>query len=295
MAINRHSLEQVQSVPVQGGAVEVRVYKPHADKACMRTPLLVTHGGPGGSSIGLYDALHQVADQRPVIFYDQLGSCSSPAELAPEQMTLERFASEPLQILEQLGIENACLLGHSWGGSVMTQFCLDHPHRVSALVLSSPLLSTRRWIEDCNQLIQNIKSELGDHVEVEAEFDRRHFSRSKKAAQMLKRESCRANKSLYERMWGSSEFIHSGVLADLDFFHRLSEITVPTMLICGDHDTATPSTLQQARDRIGTNAKLKVLVDSGHKTYVDCNHQFVEVVNNFFNTLSSPERSQVSP
>ncbi|QNJ25370.1 esterase family protein [Synechococcus sp. SYN20] len=113
MAINRHSLEQVQFVSVDGGAIQVRVYQPHADKALMRTPLLVTHGGPGGSSIGLYDALNQLADQRPVIFYDQLGSISSPAELSPKQMTLERFASEPLQILDQLHLKRVHLLGHS--------------------------------------------------------------------------------------------------------------------------------------------------------------------------------------
>ena len=287
MAINRHSLEQVQFVSVEGGAVQVRVYQPHADKALMRTPLLVTHGGPGGSSIGLYDALNQLADQRPVIFYDQLGSFSSPAEISLKQMTLERFASEPLQILDQLHLKRVHLLGHSWGGSVMTQFCLSHPERVSKLILSSPLLSTQQWIEDCNHLLKEIKSDLRVDADIKGEFEKRHFCLNKEATDFICSESRRTNTRLYECMWGSSEFIHSGVLATLNFFPRLHQIAASTLLICGDNDTATPSTLQNAKDRIGLNAQLQVLSNAGHKTYIDCNQQFIEIISTFLDDKSN--------
>ncbi|QNI48506.1 esterase family protein [Synechococcus sp. A18-25c] len=291
MAINRHSLEQVQRIPVQGGDVEIRLYQPHGEPERTRTPLLVTHGGPGGSSVGLYDALHALADQRPLIFYDQLGSFSSPAELLPEQRTLERFAFEPLQILNRLEIERTSLLGHSWGGSVMTQFCLNHPERVSALVLSSPLLSTRRWIEDCNALVDKIKSDLGKVADIDAEFERRHFSRNNQFINTLLAERRRSNTTLYNQMWGSSEFEHSGVLGNLDFFPSLNQISIPTLLICGEYDTATPRTLQEARDQIGTNAQLKVLLDAGHKTYIDNNADYIEVVKTFLDSgISLQER-----
>ena len=296
MAINRHSLEQVDHISVQGGVLQARVYSPHAEPERSRTPLLVTHGGPGGSSVGLYDALHQFADHRPVIFYDQLGSFLSPAELSPEQMTLERFASEPLQVLEQLGIQRAHLMGHSWGGSVMTQFSLNHPDRVSSLVLSSPLLSTQRWMEDCRELVNTIRLELGDAVDLHDEFDRRHFARKHQSTNTLQAESRRANTALYEQMWGRSEFDHSGVLSDLDFFPHLNTITAPTLLICGEHDTATPRTMQKACDRIGPNAQVKVLNDAGHKTYVDSNDEFIQSVNGFLEeVLSSPEQCPAFP
>ena len=76
MGINRHSLEAVKTVSVEGGSIELRLYRPHCIQAAERSPLLLTHGGPGGSSVGLYDALHPLADERPTIFYDQLGSFS---------------------------------------------------------------------------------------------------------------------------------------------------------------------------------------------------------------------------
>ena len=294
MAINRHSLERVQRVPVEGGDIEIRIYQPHTDPERSRTALLLTHGGPGGSSIGLYDALHELANQRPLIFYDQLGSFSSPAELLPEQMTLNRFASEPMAILNQLGIERAALLGHSWGGSVMTQFCLNHPERVSALVLSSPLLSTRRWVEDCNALVDQIHAELSDIDDINTEFNNRHFSRTNQPTHTLLAEKRRTNACLYEQMWGRNEFEHSGLLGDLDFFPNLSQLSAPTLLICGEHDTATPRTLQDAKVQIGINAQLKVLHDAGHKTYIDSNREYIETVSKFLSSaVSSQEQCPV--
>ena len=287
MGINRHSLEAVRTVSVDGGCIELRCYQPHAVDAADRIPLLITHGGPGGSSVGLYDALHPLADQRPTIFYDQLGSFASPADLLPEQMTLKRFATEPNCILDQLGIARAHVFGHSWGGAVMTQFCLNHPDRVAALLLSSPLLSTQRWIADCNQLINNIQRELGESVDLETEFERRHFCRSDQASdqEAVRCERQRGNNKLYQQMWGPSEFQHQGRLSDLDLFPSFQNVSKPTLLICGEYDTATPQTLEDARSRLGDRARLEVLKDAGHKTYIDRNQTFIAVVNDFLDQL----------
>ena len=283
MGINRHSLEAVSTVAVNGGRIEIRCYRPHCDEAAQRVPLLLTHGGPGGSSVGLYDALHPLADLRPTIFYDQLGSFASPADLQREQMTLKRFATEPLCILDQLGMSRAHVFGHSWGGAVMAQFCLDHPDRVKALLLSSPLLSTKRWIADCNQLNKTIQLELGESANLEKEFEGRHFCRSTQDADQdaLRCERQRSNVKLYKQMWGPSEFQHQGMLSDLDLFPSFQDLSNPTLLICGEYDTATAQTMRDARSAIGDLAKLEVLQGAGHKTYIDRNQELIELVNHF--------------
>ena len=54
-----------------------------------------------------------------------------------------------------------------------------------------------------------------------------------------------------------------------------------TLLICGEHDTATPQTMEQAKQRIGPLAKTVVLPDAGHKTYIDQHIAYVQTVESF--------------
>jgi pimeloyl-ACP methyl ester carboxylesterase len=43
-------------------------------------------------------------------------------------------------VLDQIGVERAIIVGHSWGGAVAASFALDHPDRTAALaLLASPL------------------------------------------------------------------------------------------------------------------------------------------------------------
>lgn len=278
VGLNAHSLESIGKVAVDGGEIEYRLYRPHDDGAASQTPLVVTHGGPGGSSIGLYDALHALADLRPVVFYDQLGSHASPAQLSAEQMTLQRFADEPLHLLDALDIPSAALLGHSWGGSVITQFCINHPSRVNALVLSSPLLSTRRWVDDCTELLNALRGEGVAEHDLEASFNQRHFCRRLPPPPALLRERSRSNTSLYEAMWGPNEFAPNGRLNDLDLFPQLHTIAAPTLLLCGQYDTATPTCLDEARKAIGAHASTVVLGNAGHKCYLDQHQAYMDAV-----------------
>jgi proline iminopeptidase len=101
-------------VEVTGGRVWYRVVGSGA-----ATPVLLLHGGPGFTSHYL-EAVGRLADERPVVFYDQLGAGRSDR---PEDLTLwkaERFVEELAQIRAALGLEKVHLLGHSWGDGTRT-------------------------------------------------------------------------------------------------------------------------------------------------------------------------------
>lgn len=54
------------------------------------TPLLVLHGGRSGRLVGLA----ALGDERPIIFYDQLGCGHSKAPNDPKLWTVERYVAE---------------------------------------------------------------------------------------------------------------------------------------------------------------------------------------------------------
>ena len=69
-------------------------------------------------------------------------------------------------------------------------------------------------------------------------------------------------------MWGPSEFFATGVLADWDVDARLGEIDVPTLLLSGRYDEATPAQQTRLRDGI-RRSEWTVLDNSAHLTFIE--------------------------
>jgi haloalkane dehalogenase len=65
---------------------------------------------------------------------DAPGFGESPA-LPPEAYRTEAVVGLVQGVLDERGVERAVLMGHSWGGTVMTAFAATHPQRVEGLVL----------------------------------------------------------------------------------------------------------------------------------------------------------------
>jgi proline iminopeptidase len=111
-------------------------------------PLLVIHGGPGATHDYL-EPLADLADERPVVFYDQLGSGNSDIPQDKSLWTVGRFVEELTLLRQALGIPKVHILGHSWGTMVAVDYMLTKaPSGVASLVLSAPCLSISRWEAD---------------------------------------------------------------------------------------------------------------------------------------------------
>ena len=92
------------------------------------------HGGPG-----LTDYLAQVSDEVADwrwISYQQRG-LSPSTETGP--FTVEQNVADAIAVLDELGIDQAVVLGHSWGGYLALHLAVSHPDRVAGLVIVDPL------------------------------------------------------------------------------------------------------------------------------------------------------------
>ncbi len=109
------------------------------------TPALVLHGSPGGNHYNLV-AFQALADERPVIFYDQLGCGKSDRPDNPSLWTAERYFDEVQAVRDGLGLKMYHLIGHSSGTTLAVGFAAKHPDGVLSISLHSPILSFPYYI-----------------------------------------------------------------------------------------------------------------------------------------------------
>jgi proline iminopeptidase len=125
--------------PVTGGRVWYRVVGGGG-----AIPLVTVHGGPGGIHDYL-EPLEALANERPVVLYDQLGAGKSDALDDVTLWTNERMIDELGRVLDALELDWVHLLGHSWGTIIAAEYALRSPDRLASLVLSDPCLSVPRF------------------------------------------------------------------------------------------------------------------------------------------------------
>jgi proline iminopeptidase len=219
------------------------------------TPLLCLHGGPGARSDYLA-GLEVLAGDRPIIRYDQLGGGKAEYTVSDELWSAQRFVAELQAVRDALGLDSVHIYGHSWGTTLAVDYLLRGDVGVVSLVLASPWLSVPRYLEDIRLLVARLPGDApatiealiaGNNVSQEAAdsavatFYSEHFCRDE--AKLAALFEGGPPGPAYEAMWGPNEFVCSSpVLADVDFTARLGQVTVPVLLLCGEHDSCTPAT-----------------------------------------------------
>lgn len=277
-------------VDVPGGKAWYRIVGSGA-----ATPLLVVHGGPGSSGCYL-SGLAALASDRPVVFYDQLGSGRSERPGNAALWNLERFTDELAAVRAALGLHRVHLLGHSWGSALASHYLLTRqPQGVASVTFASPLLSTPRWVADANRLRATlpgyVQRSLARHEQagtLESDeyrtatqvFYDRFVYRHQPRADIADCNGSFPGLDVYRTMWGPTEFSATGNLRDFDVTMRLGEIRVPTLFLGGRHDEATPEALADFRARV-PGAQLTVFEDSAHLAMQDEPAAFMAAVRSF--------------
>src|ERR671937_2660154 len=119
-------------------------YRVVGDRASGAVPLLTLHGGPG-STHNYFGPLERLADERPVVLYDQIG-CGNSDRPHDIEWDVAVFRDEVDAVREQLSLDRIHLLGTSWGGMLALEHVLAGAEGVVSLILSSTLASIDEWV-----------------------------------------------------------------------------------------------------------------------------------------------------
>ena len=286
-------------IPVPGGRVWYQIVG--SDQPGI--PILCLHGGPGMPHDYL-EGLADLADRRPVIFYDQLGCGRSDRPADESLWTVDRFVAELDAVRTALGLERVHLFGNSWGGWLALQYTLDRRPELTSLILSSSPPSVPRWIADCAELRAALDQPVQDVLDRHeaagyfscpeyqwaiTQFYRRHLCRLDPWPDSVERTFAGLGGDVYTTMWGPSEFGPvTGRLRGWDVTGRLPEISVPTLVTGGRHDEARPAHLAVLAEGL-SNARLVIFENSSHLAFIEERELYVQVVADFLAGLEAGE------
>lgn len=236
-------------IPVTGGNVWYQIVGQGKG-----IPMLTLHGGPG-STHDVFEPLSALGDERPVIFYDQLGSGKADRSDDTSLWNVERFVDEVAQVRKALGLDRIHLYGLSWGTMLGAAYMLTQPQGVESLILAGPCMSAPRFEQDVLGLKKQLPADVvavlerheqagttdsAEYMTVRDEFYKQHVCRVYPFPELYLRSRGSFGKAVYNTMWGPSEFHVLGTLKTFDITARLHEIKVPTLFTCGEFDECTP-------------------------------------------------------
>jgi L-proline amide hydrolase len=271
-------------------------------------PLVVLHGGPGATHDYLLRAAGLADTGRAVVHYDQLGNGRSThlPDAPPEFWTVELFLAELDNLLAALGIaDRYALLGQSWGGMLAAEHAVRAPIGLKGLVIADSPASMTLWSAAAAALRAELPPEVDDTLrrhEAAGTTDTDEYTDAVRV--FYDRHLCRVpwppevsatfdaldeDPTVYRTMNGPSEFHVIGSLRDWTIVDRLSAISVPTLLISGRYDEATPETVQPFYDNI-PDVRWELFDESSHMPQVEETDRFIATVDGFLATIDQKER-----
>jgi len=252
-----------------------------------RLPLIIAHGGPGCTHDYVDSFKDLAATRRAVVHYDQLGNGRSThlPEAPSDFWTVELFLAELNNLIAHLGIRDYALLGQSWGGMLGAEHAVRQPVGLKALIIANSPASMALWCQAAKELRQALPAEVQATLQRHEDAGTTESAEYRAASDVFyARHVCRiqpmpaevartfaaidADPTVYHAMNGPTEFHVIGSLRTWSIIERLASIQVPTLLISGRFDEATPATVQPFADGIA-NVQWQIFEQSSHMPHVE--------------------------
>lgn len=253
--------------------------------------ILLLHGF-GASAFSWRDVLEPLSEHGFVVAYDRaaFGFTERPTSWDVNPYSSHGQLEVIDQLIERFGQgKEVVLVGHSAGGSIAAGYALDHPGKLSGLVLEAPAIYTTgggagwwNWIYDIPQLdhlgplaVASIATSGLDLL------DRSYDDPSQITDEVLSGYTSPLKVAGWERaFWEFNKAPRS-----LGVAQRLAELTMPVLVITGDNDlvVATADSIRLASEL--SNAELVVIDESGHLPNEEKPREFATAIIQYLSTL----------
>jgi pimeloyl-ACP methyl ester carboxylesterase len=224
-----------------------------------------------------------VAERNTFITFDNRGSGRSSRQPAG---SIDEMANDAVRLLDHLEIEKAVIFGASMGGTIAQRIVLDHPERVSALVLAITWARPLEFMRRQHELARRVIESFGVDGFMEATllwmFSPSFFEMGREAVDQLV-ASLRAPGGP-DPMDATSLLAQLDALEKHDVLPELAGVSVPTLVAGGKSDMMVPGIASEEIAATIPGAEL-VMFEKGHGLMLEEMDAFNRRLRTFLDSL----------
>ncbi|WP_067044523.1 alpha/beta fold hydrolase [Methanobrevibacter sp. YE315] len=206
------------------------------------------------------------------------------SELGNDKITIGTYADDLYNLLEDLNIANVNLIGFSLGGAVALDFAVRYPQMVSSLVLMSTFCKEDNHLEPFfvkfKDALESSFEEFFDLI-LPMVLCPDVIEGNEAEIEMLKKfASQNANPQAYIKAIDAC--------ADFNVEDKLSQISIPTLILVGKYDELTlPDTQMELKNKI-KDSKVIVFDNVRHNLLVGKNNsEILNILKKFYKKIKS--------
>lgn len=237
--------------------------------------------------LGRSDDWHDVAAQFESDYYcvmpDLPGHGDTPLSDCPEDYTIESAGKFIIELLDDLEIERAIIVGYSMGGRIALYTALEYHNRFDALIVESAGPGLRTEQESSKRIAEDEKNiekldKLGMQRFIDYWYDMPLFESLRnhpdKLALLKEKRVTNSKEGLILSLRGA------GTGRQPSLWERLPELHMPVLLVCGELDGKFVDTSAEMSGKM-QSAKLNVIPGTGHNVHFEQPGKFGQALRDF--------------
>lgn len=258
-------------------------------------PVLFVHGGPGGACDASSRCFYN-PDLYRIITFDQRGCGRSTPHGELSQNTTQDLIDDMEVIRTTLDVDKWVLFGGSWGSTLSLLYAIQHPQRVSALILRGIFLCRQTdmdWLykDGANRIFPDCWEDFVKPIDVAERGDmvaayHTRLTGDDELARMAAAKAWSAWEGSCSKLRPSPEtlakftkphnalalariethyFLNRGFVEENHILDNVSALQgIPGRIIHGRYDMVCPLDNAQSLHRLWENSELHIVRDAGH-------------------------------
>ena len=248
-------------------------------------PILLISGSGNVMDVWPNHFLQELSKQHKVIIFDNRGVGNTTSGI--NQFSVDQFSNDTAGLLKALDIKKADVLGFSMGSFVAQKVALDHPEKISKLILYGASCGGQEGFPQDPNVVQTLSNFVNNKTNnissfLEVTFPDKWMKENPnfldtipKTSEIISPLTIKKQFEINER-WLSKDW--SGV-CDL-----LKTVTIPTLVLTGTEDQAVPAKNSLVITEKIPGAWLVQVKGAGHGLMYQYPELFANIIQTFLNS-----------